>query len=120
MEESFCKQQIGIDPEVLGYQVLVKGPILHDKTKGGIILTDSLIKEQQRRQNIGLILKIGPTAFKDRCADRKCEVGQWVAYSNFERSPEYINDFVLYYISDAHILARYSEEDVEKILERFK
>lgn len=120
MSESFCKQQIGIDPEVLGYQVLVKAPVLEEKTQGGIIRPDSLVKDQQRRQNIGLILKVGPTAFQDRCADRKCDVGDWVAYSNFERSPEYVGTHVLYYISDAHVLAKYSEEDVQKILERIK
>lgn len=117
MADSFCKQKIGIDPEVLGYQVLVMGPLLEEKTKGGIIRPDHLIKEQQHRQNIGLILKMGPSCFKDHLADRRCEIGDWVAYSNFERQQERVGDFILYYINDAHILARYSEEDVKKILE---
>jgi len=117
---SFCFAQVGIDPEVLGYQVLLKSPKLEEKTRGGIIRPDSIIEEQKRRQNIGLILKIGPTAFKDKCSDRKCEVGDWVSYSNFERSPEYVGEHVLYYVSDAHILARYSQEDVSKILEHIR
>ena len=121
MVDSFCKQQIGIDPDVLGYQVLVKAPVLPEKTGGGIIRPTELIKEQQRRQNVGLILKLGPSAFKDpRTEDRRCDVGDWVAYSNFERSCEKVGEHLLYYVSDAHILARYSEEDVNKILEIIK
>jgi len=120
MQDSFCKDQIGIDPQVLGYQLLIKAPTLEEKTSGGIIRPDSVIKDQMRRQNIGLILKVGPSCFKDNLADRYCEVGDWVAYSNFERSPEYVGTYVLYYISDAHILAKYSEEDVKKILEVIK
>lgn len=117
---TFCKEQIGIDPEVLGYQVLIKAPSIQEKTSGGIIRPDSLISEQQRRHNIGLILKIGPSAFKDKCEDRRCEVGDWVAYSNFERSVEYVGAHILYYVSDAHILSRYSDDDVKKILEKIK
>lgn len=120
MSTSFCQEQVGIDPDVLGYQILVKAPILEEKTAAGIFLCDDVIKSQQRRQNIGLILKIGPSAFQDRCADRKCEIGDWVAYSNFERSPEYVDKYVLYYINDAHILARYSPADVQKILKVYK
>ncbi len=120
MTESFCKQQVGIDPEVLGYQILVKSAVLDQKRESGLLMPDSVIKEQSRRQNIGLILKIGPSAFKGNCEDRLCNVGDWIAYSNFERSPEYVGDHVLYYISDAHVIARYTEEDLKKILDRWK
>lgn len=120
MTDSFCKQQIGIDPEVLGYQVLVKAPVLPEKTSGGIFRPESIREDQTRRQNVGLVLKLGPSCFQDRTADRKCEVGDWVAYSNFERSSEKVGQHQLYYISDAHILAKYTEEDVNKILEVVK
>lgn len=120
MRESFCKQQVGIDPDVLGYQILVKGPLLPDKSEGGVILPTSLKSEQQRRQTVGLVLKIGPSAFKGNLEDRKCEIGDWVGYTNFERTPLEVGEHTLYYINDAHILARYSLEDVEKILRKFK
>jgi co-chaperonin GroES (HSP10) len=117
---SFCYQQIGIDPQVLGYQILIKAPILDEKTDAGLYLPLSHLEEQNRRQNIGQILAMGPSAFVDRCLDRKCEIGDWVAYSNFERNPEFVGDYRLFYINDAHILARYTEEDVRKILKRGK
>jgi co-chaperonin GroES (HSP10) len=89
-------------------------------SSGGIIRPESLISEQKRRQNVGLVLKVGPSAFKERCEDRYCEVGDWVAYSNFERHPEYVGKHIVYYVSDSNLLAVYSKEDIEVILESIR
>ena len=126
MTESFCKQKCGIDPDVLGYQVLILGPEIAEKTEGGIIVPKLTLEEQQRRQNIGIVLKIGPSCFTINpmngadMSDRRCEVGQWVEYSAFERQPRLVGDHTLYYVSDHYIIARYSEEDAKQILRRFK
>lgn len=120
-EMNFCEQETGIDPEVLGYQILIKGAEIAKKI-GGVLIPDSFREEQNKYQNIGMVLKIGPTAFDPERGldDRKCDVGDWVTYGKFERTALHIGiDQVLYFVSDAHILARHRAEDIPKILRNF-
>ena len=39
---------------------------LKGKTKGGVILTDETVEESQITTNICKVLKIGPSAYKDK------------------------------------------------------
>ena len=49
--------------EVLNDRVLVEVDIRPEKTKGGIILTDTARDEDQYQSKSGVILKMGPEAF---------------------------------------------------------
>ncbi len=112
MEVSFCREQIGCELDVKGYTLLIKAYIMPDRTTGGIIRPDSVIDDQKRRQNLGLVLKIGPTAFVDRFEDRRCNVGDWVHYSTMEREPIYPGTDTCYYINDEKIYAVIPPEDL--------
>lgn len=70
--------------QVLKDLVLVATYIEPEKTKGGIILTPKRIEESRYQGKVGLILKLGPTAFK---YDGQYpyegplpKVGDWVKY----------------------------------------
>lgn len=112
---SFCKEKIGIDPDVKGYQLYILAPELEEKM-GGVYLPDSYLKDQKRRQNIGVVLKKGPSAFLDRFKDRECEIGDWVVYAIREREPQYVGEHTCYYVADENILAILTPEDVKVIL----
>ncbi len=51
--------------EVLHSQVLVATRIANAKTAGGVFLPDSAIREDQFQGSIGLVIAIGPGAFRD-------------------------------------------------------
>jgi co-chaperonin GroES (HSP10) len=116
MHESFCRKMIGSDPDVKAYRVLLMTLSMPEKTKGGIILTDSSVGEVEKRFNIGQVLKVGPLAFaNDGHTDHSCfkvDIGDWVHYSILEREPVVSNGKLCYYINDSRIYARIPEEDL--------
>lgn len=68
--------------EVLHAQVLVAHYVKPAKTKGGIILTDTNVKEDRYQGNIFLVVATGPAAFKDdniaKFHGKKLKKGEWV------------------------------------------
>ena len=75
--------------DISGYEcfhnrVLVATYIRPEKTKGGVYLADRSLAEDRFQNPIGLVLKIGPTAFMDDSAVNfggvKIEPGDWVHY----------------------------------------
>lgn len=54
-----------VDYEVFHNLVLVAPYIAPDRTKGGIIRPDSNLAEDRFQGKAGLVLKVGPAAFKD-------------------------------------------------------
>lgn len=66
--------------------VLIGTYIRPEKTKGGIILTDNAKQEDRFQGKVGLLLKVGPMAFKfDKSGQYHLEgdkpaVGDWVIY----------------------------------------
>lgn len=112
-EISFCQKTIGSDPEVLAYRVLLRTLEVPEKSKGGIIFTNTAKEEVSKRNNIGQVLKIGPFAFEGDHEVFRVNVGDWVHYSTLEREPVLSNGILCYYINDSRLLARISEKDVE-------
>lgn len=117
---SFCEQEIGCDIKVLGYRILLKAIDIPNKI-GSIYVADSYRETTERRQNIGQIIKIGRSAFKDeRFKDFECKVGDFVHYSILERDSVYINGKQCFYINDDRIYAVIEEKDIPKFLDARK
>lgn len=70
-------------PELPGYHVLVRPVSIKDKTKGGIMLPESVKSDIAYLTTVGRVLKIGDIAYKD---DDKfpngpwCKIGDHVCY----------------------------------------
>lgn len=70
--------------ELFNNQVLVALYIRPEKTRSGIILADSTRDEDKSQGKVGLVIAMGPNAFKD--PDEKwfegvqIELGEWVYY----------------------------------------
>lgn len=72
------------DHLVLHSQVLVGTYIRPAKTAGGIYMTDNTLQEDEFQGTIGLVLALGPGAFKDDGIAKfhgvKVKIGDWVLY----------------------------------------
>lgn len=70
--------------EVLHSQVLVATYIRPAKTKGGIIMTDRTLQEDEFQGTIGLVIGLGPGAFKDDAIAKfhgvKIKMHAWVMF----------------------------------------
>ena len=81
----------GVD--VFGSDVLVALYIPPEKTKSGIILADSTRDESRWQGKVGLILKLGNTAYVDDDGNkfRDINVGDWVVFRPSDGWPFQIN-----------------------------
>lgn len=118
--EDICIQEIGCDIEVKGYRILIKSAELPEKSKGGLILTESYKNMERRTKNLGRVLKIGPTAFTDRFEDRRVNVGDWILYSIYEREEVYPNDKLCYFINDERVYASVKEYDLPAFIKEIR
>lgn len=72
------------DIDIFNNQVLVAVYIRPNKTKGGILLSDQTIGEDRFQGKVGMIVKMGPSAFVD--PDQKwfngvkMDVGNWIFF----------------------------------------
>jgi len=83
------RQKLGPDsnwPHPAGYRIMVAQYVRPEKTKGGIILTDTTRKEDVYQGNVGLVLRLGNDAYRD--VERYpngpwCSEGDWVLWSSY-------------------------------------
>jgi len=70
--------------ELLNTQVLVAVYIRPEKTKGGIIMTTKSRDEDRYQSKVGLVIKTGPSAFKDDTGKwfegLDIKVGDWITH----------------------------------------
>lgn len=95
------------DIKIFGNRVLVAIYKKPEKTKGGIILSANIRKEDEYQGKICLVLKKGASAFKDDGAVKfdgdNVEVGDWIfAPAKYSRSLS-VNGVTLRIIEDSHI-----------------
>ena len=72
------------DWKLMHNQILVAIYIRSEKTKGGIIRPGVNVQEDEYQGKVGLVVKLGPTAFLDSADEsfegQNVEVGDWVVY----------------------------------------
>jgi co-chaperonin GroES (HSP10) len=86
-----------------------------EKTKGGIILTDSTRDEDQFQGKVGLVVQLGPQAFVDTEAyafDDKAAIGDWVWFRTSNSFPLKINGKICRVIRDDRIDGRVPDPDM--------
>ena len=97
------------DYHVLGSRVLVGTYIASRMTKGGIWRPEKSIDEDRWQGKVGLVLKMGPMAFKYDGSfayeGTKPEIGQWVEYRPAETSEVGIRGAPCRYIDSQNIRA---------------
>lgn len=69
-------------PKIPGYNILVRPVSVKEKTKGGIILPDSIKSDMAYLTTVGRVLKVGDAAYEDDKFNGKpwCKEGDYICY----------------------------------------
>lgn len=90
LETAFPKIDPGIRP--MGSRLLVQVRTPPTKTKGGIILHRDTADTEKWNTQTGVVLAVGPLAFKDRDTLEPWPEGAWCKPGDFIRVPKYGGD----------------------------
>ena len=101
------------DPKVLpklpGYHVLVRPVSVKSKTKGGLLLPDSVKSDVAYLTTVGKVLSIGDLAYedKDKFPNGKwCNVGDYVCYARHAGQKLYYKGVRLLLLFDDQIIMK--------------
>ena len=101
------KQELEKIPQPTGFRIVLFPLRLEGKTKGGVLLTDDTIQESQITTNICKVLKVGPSAYKDkeRFPDGPwCKQDDWVIITRYAGSRIKIDGGELRIVNDDEII----------------
>jgi co-chaperonin GroES (HSP10) len=90
-------------------QILVGTYVRPEVTRGGIIRPNDNVKEDEYQGKVGLVLKVGPTAFKSEDEDfmgQNVEPGDWVVYRATDGWQLTIRDTACRILTDRNIRLR--------------
>ena len=96
-------------PQATGWRMVILPYKGVEKTKGGLLLTDKAIEEQQLTTNVGLILSMGSDAYadKNKFPDGPwCKKGDWVVFAKYAGSRVRIEGGEIRILNDDEILAK--------------
>ncbi len=102
--------------EVLHSQVLVATYVRPAKTRGGIFMPDKVIEEDRFQGNIGMVIALGPGAFKDdtiaQFHGKSLKEGDWVMYVPADGISLFINEVPCRLFSDTRILMKVTDPEI--------
>lgn len=104
------------DVDVFNAQILVATYIRPQKTKSGIFLTDKTTDEDRFQSKVGVIVKMGGSAFKDDTGvwfqGIKFHVGDWVVHRASDGWSLTINNVLCRLLDDTAVRARIQHPDM--------
>ena len=107
-EKDLSKTEDSKLPEPTGWRLLVLPFKMKEKTKGGIIITDDVVERAQVASTCGLVLSVGPDAYKDkkRYPDGPwCKKGSWIIFARYAGSRIKIDGGEVRLLNDDEVLA---------------
>ena len=69
-------------PQPVGYRILIRPRASIEKTKGGIILTDTNRDSQSYLNSVGQVIAMGNECYSNR-EKPWCKVGDWVIFGRY-------------------------------------
>ena len=104
------------DPEVLpslpGYHILVRPVSVKSKTKGGLLLPDSVKDDVAYLTTVGKVLAVGDLAYKDEDKfpnGKWCDVGDYVCYARHAGQKLYYKGIRLLLLFDDQVMMKVDE-----------
>ena len=104
------------DPEVLpslpGYHILVRPVSVKSKTKGGLLLPDSVKDDVAYLTTVGTVLAVGDLAYKDEDKfpnGKWCDVGDYVCYARHAGQKLYYKGIRLLLLFDDQVMMKVDE-----------
>ena len=106
-------------PKPTGWRLLVLPFKQKEKTKGGIIITDSTIEKSQVASTCGLVLATGPNCYdKEKFPEGPwCKKGDWIIFARYAGSRIKIDGGEIRLLNDDEVLA--TVENPEDIFHEF-
>lgn len=104
-------------PDPTGWRILILPYRGVSKTKGGVLLSDNTVMEQQLHTQVGLVLKMGSDCYSDTekfPTGPWCKVKDWILFARYAGSRIKIDGGELRLLNDDEILA--VVQDPEDIL----
>ena len=104
-------------PNPTGWRILILPYRGISKTKGGVLLSDNTVMEQQLHTQVGLVLKMGPDCYTDKekfPTGSWGKVKDWILFARYAGSRIKIEGGELRLLNDDEILA--VVQDPEDIL----
>ena len=94
-------------PNPTGWRILVLPFKQKDKTKGGILITDSTIEKSQVASTCGLVLATGPHCYdKEKFPEGPwCKKGDWIIFARYAGSRIRIDGGEIRLLNDDEVLA---------------
>ena len=103
------------DFEVFNNQILCAIYVRPEKTQGGIYLTDKVRDEDKFQGKVGLIVKMGPEAFKDDSGawfnNVLFSINDWVVFRPSDGWSITVNKVICRIIDDVNIRGRIQHPD---------
>ena len=95
-------------PQPTGWRIIVLPFKMNDKTKGGVLMTESTLERQQIGSQCGLVLAMGPQCYKD--TERYptgpwCKVNDWVVFARYAGSRIQIEGGEVRLLNEDEVLA---------------
>lgn len=78
--QAVLEELLDILPEPVGPKILIVTPTIEEKTTGGIIKPVSAVHREEVASTVGMVVKIGPDAFKD---EKRFPSGPWCKVGDF-------------------------------------
>ena len=104
------------DPEVLpslpGYHILVRPVSIKSKTKGGLLLPDSVKDDVAYLTTVGKVLAVGDLAYKDEDKfpnGKWCDVGDYVCYARHAGQKLYYKGVRLLLLFDDQVMMKVND-----------
>jgi len=98
----------GVD--VLFNRILVATYVRSNMTRGGIILTGNNLEEDVWQGKVGLVLKVGPDAFKDDDSfsfyGQSADIGEWIVFKPGDGYQVGIGDWPCRMVRDTAVLMK--------------
>lgn len=102
--------------EIFHAKVLVATFIPSEKTAGGIILPDKAKAESRFQEKVGLVIGVGPAAFKDspmaQFHGKEIKVGDWVLFRASDGYEMFIDEVPCRMFEDVHIMMRIQNPEI--------
>jgi co-chaperonin GroES (HSP10) len=101
--------------EVFNNQLLVAVYVRPQKTKSGLYLTDMTTEEDRYQSKVGLVLKMGASAFHDTSgewfSDVEIHEGDWIVFRPSEGWSITVNGQLCRMIDDINVKGRVDQPD---------
>ena len=99
-------------PSLPGYHILVRPVSVKNKTKGGLLLPDSVKDDVAYLTTVGKVLAIGDLSYKDKDKfpnGKWCDVGDYVCYARHAGQKLYYKGVRLLLLFDDQVMMKVDE-----------